>query len=82
MAKFDLSVFSDDELSDIIADATQRRADMRNSGARESGIGNYGSVGQDVHDPDHGAIPAPTPLEVEAVGPAHGADDVGRRQRA
>lgn len=79
---FDLSDFSEDELSDIIDDATHRRDELRESREREARPGRYGSIGQDVHNPDHGTIPVPTPNEVEDVGPAHGvADDVGLPRR-
>jgi hypothetical protein len=74
----DISEFSEDELTDLIRTAEHRRDALREAREREAGIGPYGSKGQDVHDPDHGAIAAPTPNEVEAVGAAHGAE---RRQQ-
>ena len=81
MPALDLSDFSEDELSDIIDDATHRRDELRESREREAGPGRYGSIGQDVRNPDHGTIPVPTPNEVEDVGPAHGVDDAMGRQR-
>lgn len=75
MPALDLSDFSEDELSDVIDEATQRRDELRESRVREAGIGRYGSSGQNVRNPDHGTIPTPTPNEVEDVGPTHGVDD-------
>ena len=49
-----------------------RRDTLRMSREREAGTGLYGTRGQDVRDPAHGAIPVPTPNEVKADGPAHG----------
>ena len=74
MPELDLTDFSEDQLSDLIDDATHRRDELRESREREASLGRYGSDGQDVRNPDHGAIPAPTPNEVEDVGPAHGVD--------
>lgn len=78
----DLSDFSEDELQDVIDDATHRRDELRESREREARIGPYGSKGQDVRDPAHGVIPVPTPNEVEAVGPAHGAGNAEAPARA
>lgn len=72
---FNLSELSEDELTDLIDEATRLRDTLRESREREAGIGPYGSKGQHVRDPDHGAIAAPTPNEVEEVGPAHGVED-------
>ena len=72
MPELDLSNLSEDELSDLIDDASRRRDELRESREREAGAGRYGSVGQDVRDPKHGVIPVPTPNEVEDVGPQHG----------
>ena len=80
MPALDLSDFSEDELSDIIKNATLRRDELRQSREREAGPGRYGSIGQDVRNPAHGTIPVPTPNEVEDVGPAHGVDQDGGRQ--
>lgn len=74
----DLSDFSEDELSDLISDATHRRDALRESRERETVTGRYGTSGQDVRDPGHGTIPVPTPNEVKEVGPTHGVDDVAR----
>lgn len=74
----DISEFSEDELTDLIRTAEHRRNELRDFREREAGIGPYGTKGQDVRNPDHGAIAAPTPNEVEAVGAEHGAE---RRQR-
>lgn len=81
MPELDLSDLSEDELSDLIDEASQRRDELRESREREAGIGRYGSIGQDVRDPDHGTIPVPTPNEVEEVGPEHGVDDGARQRR-
>lgn len=81
MPALDLSDFSEDQLSDLIADATSRRTELRESRQRESVPGRYGSNGQDVRDPGHGVIPVPTPNEVEDVGPAHGVEDAARQTR-
>jgi hypothetical protein len=71
----DLADFSEDELGDLIAKASSRRDELREAREREAGIGPYGSKGQDVRNPQHGAISAPTPNEVEAVGPEHGLEE-------
>ncbi|KQS99250.1 hypothetical protein ASG68_18105 [Rhizobium sp. Leaf453] len=74
MAKtFDLSDFSEDELTTLIDEATRLRDTQRDSKARELPKAADGSKGQDVHDPDHGVITSPTPREVKEEGPAHGA---------
>ncbi|WFU11273.1 hypothetical protein QA646_23010 (plasmid) [Rhizobium sp. CB3090] len=69
----DLSDFSDEELTSLIDDATALRKARRESRDRERAMGADGSKGQDVRDPDHGAITTPTPREVKEEGPAHGA---------
>lgn len=74
-----LSEFSEDELTDVIEEATRLRENLRKSRKREAAIGPYGSKGQDVRDPDHGVIPVPTPNEVEKVGPAHGIEESPRK---
>lgn len=74
MAKtFDLSDFSEDELTALIDEATSLRDTQRSSKARELPTAADGSKGQDTHDPNHGVITAPTPREVKEEGPAHGA---------
>ncbi|WEZ82857.1 hypothetical protein P6U16_18015 [Rhizobium sp. 32-5/1] len=69
---FDLSDFSGDELTSLINEATSLRQTQRQSRERELPTAADGSKGQDVHDPDHGVITAPTPRAVEEEGPAHG----------
>ncbi|MEF0943710.1 hypothetical protein [Rhizobium sp. BR 362] len=69
----DLSDFSDEELTSLIEEATRLRDTRRKSRDRELALGADGSRGQDVRDPDHGAITTPTPREVKEEGPAHGA---------
>jgi hypothetical protein len=69
---FDLSDFSEDELTALIEEATRLRHVRRESRDRELPTTADGSKGQDVTDPDHGAITAPTPREVKDKGPAHG----------
>jgi hypothetical protein len=73
----DLSDFSEDELSDLIDEATGRRDELRASREREAAVGLYGSKGQDVRDPGHGTIPVPTPNEVKDTGPEHGVGRMG-----
>ncbi|MDL2406249.1 hypothetical protein PY650_11395 [Rhizobium calliandrae] len=72
---FDLSNFSDEELTSLIEEATTLRDIRRESRDREPAIGADGSKGQDVRDPDHGAVPTPTPRDVKEEGPSHGAPD-------
>lgn len=68
----EISDLSEDELSDLIDEATRRRDGLRESRVREAAIGPTGSIGQNVRDPDHGTIPVPTPNEVKEDGPLHG----------
>ncbi len=73
MAKtFDLSDYSEDELTHLIDEATSLRQTQRDSRERELPTASDGSKGQDVQDPGHGVITAPTPRAVEEEGPAHG----------
>lgn len=69
---FDLSDFSEDELTTLIDEATRLQQARRQSRDRELPTGADGSKGQDVGDPDHGVITTPTPREVKDEGPAHG----------
>ena len=69
---FDLSDFSEEELTALIDEATRLRDARRESRDRELPMGTDGSKGQDVRDPDHGVIPTPTPRDVKEEGPAHG----------
>jgi hypothetical protein len=69
----DLSELSEDELTGLIDEATSMRQSKRDSRERETAVGADGARGQDVEDPNHGAITAPTPREVREKGPAHGA---------
>lgn len=74
MAKtFDLSDLSEAELTTLIDEATTLRHRRRSSRERETPTAADGSKGQDVHDPDHGVITAPTPREVKQEGSARGA---------
>ncbi|QND44494.1 hypothetical protein HB780_01485 (plasmid) [Rhizobium lusitanum] len=68
---FDLSDFSVEELTSLIDEATTLRDTRRSSRDRKS-TGADGSKAQDVHNPDHGVIPTPTPRDVKDEGPAHG----------
>lgn len=70
-----LTEFSEDELTDLIKNAGDRRDELRQSREHEAATGLYGSKGQDVRNPNHGAISAPTPNEVKRDGPAHGVTD-------
>ncbi|MCV9963386.1 hypothetical protein OIU34_15885 [Pararhizobium sp. BT-229] len=72
---FDLSDFSEAELTTLINEATTLLHRRHNSRAHELSKAADGSKGQDVHDPDHGVITAPTPREVKEEGPAHGAPE-------
>ena len=65
---FDLSDFSEEELTALIDEASRLRDALRESRDRELPTGADGSKGQDVRDPDHGAIPTPTPREVKEEG--------------
>ena len=76
---FDLSAFSDDELTTLINEATGLRDSRRGSRERELTPAADGSKGQDVHNPEHGVITAPTPREVKEEGPAHGVPSSSRR---
>lgn len=69
---FDLSDFSEEELTSIIEEARTLRDVRRETRDRELSIGKDGSKGQDVTDPAHGVIPTPTPRDVKDEGPAHG----------
>lgn len=69
---FDLTSLSEDELTHFIDEATSLRNTLAESRERELTKGTDGSMGQDVRDPNHGVIPAPTPREVKEEGPAHG----------
>ncbi|MEZ2221804.1 hypothetical protein [Rhizobium sp. RCC_161_2] len=69
---FDLSDFSEEELTSIIEEARNLRDVRRETRDRELTIGKDGSKGQDVTDPEHGVIPTPTPRDVKDEGPAHG----------
>lgn len=76
MAKtFDLTDLSEGELTALIDEATSLRQKQRDSRERELPTSADGSKGQDVHDPDHGVITAPTPRAVKEEGPAHGVQE-------
>lgn len=72
MPAIDISDFSEDELGDLIAEASRRRNELRESRESEARTGPSGSVGQDVRAPEHGVITAPTPNSVEEDAPEHG----------
>jgi len=68
MQDFDLSAMTEDELDQLISDATRER---RTRGAPEEMAETEDGVrGQDVNDPNHGAITTPAPHQVRehAVG--------------
>lgn len=69
----DLSDLSEQELTALIDEATSLRQTRRDSRERERATAADGSKGQDVKDPNHGVITAPTPRAVKEEGPAHGA---------
>jgi hypothetical protein len=68
---FDLSNFSNEELTSLINEATTLR-DSRRASSDPKSMEADGSKGQDVSDPAHGVIPTPTPRDVKDEGPAHG----------
>ncbi|WP_276118828.1 hypothetical protein [Pararhizobium qamdonense] len=70
---FDISDLSEQELTTLIDEATRLRQTRRDSRELERPTAVDGSKGQDVQDPDHGAITAPTPRSVKEEAPAHGA---------
>lgn len=70
---FDLTDYSEGELTSLIDEATRLREELRNSREQENTTAADGSKGQDVRNPDHGVITAPTPKDVKEEGPAHGA---------
>jgi hypothetical protein len=72
-ATFDLSDLSENELTTLIDEATKLRQIRRDSREQERMTAADGSKGQDVKDPNHGVITAPTPRAVKEEGPAHGA---------
>lgn len=69
---FDLSNFSEEELTSLIDEAKSVRDARRETRKGELSTGPDGSKGQDVTDPEHGVIPTPTPRDVKEEGPAHG----------
>ncbi|QND44288.1 hypothetical protein HB780_00190 (plasmid) [Rhizobium lusitanum] len=69
---FDLSNFSEEELTSLIDEAKSVRDARRETRKGELATGADGSKGQDVTDPEHGVIPTPTPRDVKEEGPAHG----------
>lgn len=70
---FDLSSLSEQELTALIDEATRLRQTLSDSREHERATAADGSKGQDVKDPNHGVITAPTPRSVKEEGPAHGA---------
>jgi len=77
---YDLSDFSEEELTSLIDEATSRlRHIRRESRDPERPTNVDGSKGQDVADPEHGVIPTPTPCEVKDERPARGVPDPLRR---
>lgn len=70
---FDLSDLSEQELTTLIDEATRLRQTRRDSRESERTTAVDGSKGQDVEDPNHGVITAPTLRSVKEEGPAHGA---------
>lgn len=80
MQDFNLTAMSTDELDRLISDATRERQIRREP---EEGLTTVdGLRGQDVSDPDHGAITTPTPHQVRdyaTEGLEPGARVVGNR---
>jgi hypothetical protein len=71
---FDLSALSETELTDLIEAANMERNRRRVESARERMPDENGSMGQDVNDPNHGAITTPTPHAVRDHAPDDDAD--------
>lgn len=69
---FDISNFSEAQLTALIDEAQTQLLKRRKNRDREAPVGADGSKGQDVTNPDHGVVPVPTPREVKEEGPAHG----------
>ncbi|MBC2775378.1 hypothetical protein H6M51_21175 [Rhizobium sp. AQ_MP] len=67
MQDFDLSAMTEDELDRLIANATAERRTRANPDERSAAAD--GVRGQDVNDPDHGAITTPAPHQVREHGP-------------
>jgi hypothetical protein len=78
MQDFDLSAMTEDELDRLIANATRERETRNAPDERMRAEG--GVAGQDVNDPNHGAITTPAPHQVREHAPrglAPGARVVG-----
>lgn len=71
---FDLSALSETELTNLIEAANMERNRRRVESARERMPDENGSMGQDVNDPNHGAITTPTPHAVRDHAPDEDAD--------
>ncbi len=71
---FDLSGMSETELTDLIEAANMERNRRRVESARERMPDENGSMGQDVDDPNHGAITTPTPHAVRDHAAEHSTD--------
>lgn len=67
MQDFDLSAMTEDELDQLIANATRERRTRSNPDERAAD--ENGVRGQDVNDPNHGAITTPAPHQVRDHGP-------------
>jgi hypothetical protein len=67
MQDFDLSAMTEDELDRLIADAKRERSTRSGPFARVADAD--GVRGQDVNDPNHGAITTPAPHQVREHGP-------------
>lgn len=67
MQDFDLSAMTEDELDRLIADAKRERSTRSDPSERAADAD--GVRGQDVNDPNHGAITTPAPHQVREHGP-------------
>ncbi len=67
MQEFDLSAMTRHELDRLIADASRERETRSAPG--ECAADENGVRGQDVNDPNHGAITTPAPHQVRQHGP-------------
>lgn len=68
MQEFDLTAMTEDELDRLIADASRERR-TRGRKPDERAADADGVRGQDVNDPNHGAITTPAPQQVREHGP-------------
>ncbi len=66
MQHFDLTAMTEDELDRLISDASRER-ETRSAPGEDARV-DGGVRGQDVNDPNHGAITTPAPHQVREHG--------------